>query len=348
MNAQEYGELLRRKLLSLRKYRASETGDRRWVMLRCPFCGDSRRDLTKTRFYVKVALNNGDIPLCYCHNCGVSTVIHKALPLLFPDDYELDTETTLYYKQVKLSPKHQKINMTKKKNAVISAPYSTKSNLDKIQYINNRLGIKLTLADIIKYKIVISLYQFLSENGVKQLSRDKRIADSFNNDYMGFLTVNNEYINMRNIYDSHKDNKYIKRYENYNIFNIVDNSRRIYVISNEIDVMQDVEIHIAEGPFDILGVYNHVMDKNDKNKIYVAVCGSGYNTVIKHMVSDYGILFADIHIYSDNEPDKDIEFYKDIKEDLGDRVGKMCVYYNTKSKDFGVTKEEIKMYKVKI
>lgn len=343
MNSYEYGNVLRQRLLSLTDLRARLNGDNTWVMLRCPFCGDSKTDMSKTRFYVKVALDNGEIPICYCHNCGVSTIIDKALPLLFPDDYELETNTQLYYKQVKLNPKHQKINLTKKKNLILKAPMATQYNLDKIQYINNRLGIKIGLSDLRKYKIVIDLPQVLFENGVKNLTRDKRIVDVFRTDYMGFLTVNNEYVNMRNIKDSHKINKLIKRYENYNVFNVIDNSRRFYAICNNINRLNDIEIHIAEGPFDILGVYNHIMNKDDDNKIYVAVCGSGYKTVINNVLSDYGILFADVHIYSDNEPDKDVRFYKNLKRELGYKINSMTVYYNQLEKDFGVRPERIKM-----
>lgn len=340
----KYSEYLADKLLSLRELKPSFTGDRKWIHMRCAFCGDSKYDRNKTRLYIKVGVEDGEIPIFYCHNCGVCGPIDKALPVLFPNDYEIESQTSLYYKHAKLNPKSKKFALTRKKKIVIKAPLAKQYNLEKIQYINNRLGIKLNMRDIIKYKIVIDLYQFLAENNIQSLTRDKRICDKFETDYVGFLTVNNEYINLRNFRDSYNNDKYLKRYENYNIFDLADNTRRYYIIANEIDIMKDVEIHIAEGPFDILGVYNHIHNKDDKNKIYAAVCGSGYENVIKYIITEYGVLFNTIHIYSDNEPEKNISFYKKIQRNLGDRIGEMRVYYNKLSKDFGVRKEQIDYY----
>ena len=343
----DYCTKLTAKLLNLHHLRPVITVDRKWVNMRCPFCGDSKKDYNKKRFYVKVEPEEGELPYFHCFNCGVGGPIHMAISTLFESDYDMESETNIYYKKMALNPKAKKYRMMKRKEVVISKPIARDYNVEKIHYINKRLGINLTMRDIVKYKIIIDLYQFLSENKVSKLTRNKNITDKMETDYVGFLSANNNCINMRNFRDSNKQNKYLKRYENYSVFGD-DIVQKYYIISNTIDVMKDIDIIIAEGPFDIIGVYNHVYDKDDKNKIYVAVCGSGYLSLIKNLITDLGIIFCNIYIYSDNENDKDIEFYKELKERLGERINTMRVFYNKLGKDFGVTKDRIRCYGIKI
>ncbi|MEI2423333.1 hypothetical protein V6O07_23900, partial [Arthrospira platensis SPKY2] len=257
----DYINQLIKRLFSIKNRKVHFDGSEKWVIMRCPLCGDSKTDPNKTRMGIKVGIEDGEIPMFKCFNCNQHGRIDSLLPVLFPDDYEVTALTAQYYKQARLNPKFKRYQIVKKKRVTIRQPFATEVNLKKIQYVNNRLGIKLSNQDLIKYKLVIDFYQFLGENGIKKLSRDKRICDSLEKDYVGFLSVNNEYINMRNFIDSYKNNKYLKRYEIYNVFNLDDNTKKYYVMTNTIDIMQDVEIHIAEGVFDIIGVFNHIYNK---------------------------------------------------------------------------------------
>ena len=104
---------------------------------------------------------------------------------------------------------------------------------EKLKYINDRLGIKMTFKEALDNKIVFNLYELLGGNGVKYLTREQFVGDILQQNFLGFLSYDNGFINMRNIrkpgiiqYD-----KLDKRYINYNIFNNTDNSK----IANKVD-----------------------------------------------------------------------------------------------------------------
>jgi hypothetical protein len=137
-----------------------------------------------------------------------------------------------------------------------------------------------------------------------------------------------------------------KRYEKYPIFYSLDNTRQFYSIPNIIDILtpEYTEINIAEGVFDILGIFYHLKGGDRKNKIYVAVCGSGFNNVIKYLIN-LGVFGNNIilNIYSDS--DKEVSHYKYIKKNLSVWFGEMNIYYNSIGKDYGVHEEKIKLIK---
>lgn len=62
-------------LLSLRLDRFKKKNDKLYVF-RCPFCGDSQKDKSKTRGYL---YENKDHLAFKCHNCGLSTSFSKLL-----------------------------------------------------------------------------------------------------------------------------------------------------------------------------------------------------------------------------------------------------------------------------
>lgn len=340
-----YGEELKRRLLTLRHLKATLNGTRDWVNMRCPLCGDSKKDPNKKRMYIKVKLKDGENSLFCCHNCNTIGPTESILPLLFDGDYEILSLAKSYGNELRKNPKYKYYKMTKRKDVKLDLPPNTEFNKDKIKYINKRLGIKLTNGDIRGYKIVIDFYDFLYMNRVENLTRDKRVCDKLETDYFGFLTLNNDYLVMRNIRNS--EDKYMKRYEVYSIFGNDDTTKRMYIMPTEIDITQEIEINIAEGVFDILGVFHHIKNKETKNKLYVAVCGSGYESVIRYIISKYGVIFHKINIFSDS--DKDVSYYRNIKRKLGKRVdGDITVYYNKIGKDYGVPKEEIDLKYVRI
>ena len=63
----------------------------------------------------------------------------------------------------------------------------------------------------------------------------------------------------------------------------------------------DINIHIAEGPFDILGVFYHLMNGELENNLYYAVCGFGYGTILRNIISAGLNTGLNVHIYADND-----------------------------------------------
>lgn len=335
----ELGRALSKKLLTLRHLKAQPNGSGTWINMRCPFCGDSKKDKLKKRFYVKVDFKDNEMPIVYCHNCGIVMSVQDALPVLFPDEYDLVSQFRTHSNRVRRSANAKKLDFVEKRKIKLESPPNTQYNIDKINYINDRMGVKLCKDDLLRFKMIVDFYDFLAINGIRSLTRDKRVCDKLETDYIGFLTINNDIINMRNIRDF-KEDGIMKRYENYSIFDN-DISRRMFILSNSVDITKTVKIVIAEGVFDIMGIYYHIKNKELNNHIYVAVCGSGYDNALRYVISQYGIIFHEIEIYSDS--DKPLNYYRDVKKRLGKRIeGDIKVFYNKNKKgDFGCKKDEI-------
>jgi hypothetical protein len=223
-------------------------------------------------------------------------------------------------------------------------PSNSDKTFRKLKYINDRLGVELSLEEWVKLKTVFNLGDFLRTNDIDTLTVKKERAKELHEDYVGFLTAKNEFINCRDITGTHK------RYDKYSIYKNLDNTRKMYTIPNNIDLLttDTITINIAEGVFDILGVYFHVFNREMHNTVYAAVCGSGYITVLKYFIQ-MGI-FGNVVVNIFSDSDKTPSFYENMKEELKDWVSKFNLYYNAypKEKDFGVPKNKIDMIKKKI
>ena len=223
----------------------------------------------------------------------------------------------------------------------VPKPEITQSNALKKLYIEKRLGIKIPVSELVKLKTVFSLEEFLKYNKIEFVNAGKSRANTLNNDYVGFLSSASEYIVFRDITGKNK-----RRYDKYTIINNIDNTQKFYTIPSRTDLLTEdkVNINLAEGVFDILGVYFHVKDKKIDNEIYAAVCDSSYATVIKYILSQ-GLIGKNISINLYSDSDHELYFYYNIFKEFSDWVGDINLYYNELSKDFGVPKYNIKLIK---
>ena len=98
-------------------------------------------------------------------------------------------------------------------------------------------------------------------------------------------------------------------------------------------------INICEGAFDALGIYYHIFDRESTEMLYVAACGAGFLSVLKYIIGMGITCNIDINIFSD--ADRGPGFYKKLYKELNPWVNNINLYYNRKSKDYGVTKNEI-------
>lgn len=315
------------------------------IALRCAFCGDSKKDPTKTRFYVKINPNNDEPMLYNCFNCGVSGILTPSVLRTFDiNDLNMNSSLIGFNKQSTGKIKKQLGILDNKFNFKVPIPENTKLNHIKKRYINDRLGLNLSFRELMRLKAVFSLREFIIQNKIQELTVNDNRAILLDNDYVGFLSIRNEFIIYRDITNRNK-----LRYDKYSVMRNIDNTRKFYSIPTSIDIMSNekVNINIAEGVFDILGVYYHIKDCNEDNNIYIAVMGSAYASVIKYFIQ-LGI-FGDnviVNIYSDK--DKRPEFYRKIKQELGLWFGDIRLYYNDYEKDFGVPKDRIMVINKKI
>lgn len=299
------------------------------AIIRCPFCGDSH-NATSAHMYIK--LTEDKFPY-YCHKCHEKGLVDGR----FLDTLEIG-DNELYHN---LSEHNKKRSITRHKSGTklnIKFPpiKLNKRNMFKLNYINHRLGLELTLDDMIKYKIIFSLYDFLEYNGIDYLTCPDYMADDLDNNFIGFVSADNQFIVMRNL--SKKKLSHI-RYYNYSILSNNPSAKKYYICPTSIDLMADkFTIVMAEGVFDIMGAFN-LIESIDDNTIFVAVCGSDYLVIILDLIR-LGILNMDIYIYADN--DQPIHKYKKLKSDIPINVN-MKVHYNKLEKDFGVSKDRIEI-----
>ena len=312
------------------------------IALRCQFCGDSKKNPNKTRFYVQINADNDNLPMLYnCFNCGVSGILTPSVLRTFEiTDLQLNSALTNFNKKTtKNIYKQIGGNDTAKLNFRVCTSAQQVGIVKKYEYLNKRLGLNLPISRWFELKTVFSLQSFLEYNQIDTVNAAKNTAITLNNDYVGFLSVKNEYIIFRDTTNANK-----MRYYKYSIFPNIENARKFYVIPNSIDIVtsEPVIINIAEGVFDILGVFYHINTQNTHNQLYVATCDSGYTSVIKYFLG-LGFIGDNIIINIFSDSDHDVYFYKRLVEELSPWVKKINIWYNTKSKDYGVPKEQIEL-----
>lgn len=304
--------------------------DNKEILIRCRYCNDSDNP-----DHAHMYISNDELLEYHCKKCGASGRVTKSKLISWGIvDYEI-------LKRINNIPyQHYRNN---KNYFIRQCPLLNYINeelaIKKIQYINNRLGINITSDDIIQNKIVLNLSDLLNINNIQTITRKPYVVETLNNKYLGFLSYDNSSINMRNI----ESNEY--RYINYNLFkDNIDSSGKFYIIPSNIEINKLTRVHIAEGPFDILGVkYNLVNYDSMYNDIFIAVRGISYQTVISFILQEVGIIHPIFNIYLDNGiknsvTENIISILKNIPCEL---YFLRNSYFN--EKDFGVPKSRIKV-----
>lgn len=312
----------------------------RQVLTRCPYCGDSK-DPKSGHFYIRVV--EGKVFFYYCQKCHCTGVIsHNKLMEWGLYDQNVNSKIIEYNKE--LFGKKENLKFVDSIIYNLNNTFISDNELSqmKLKYINNRLGTDLVYDDLLKNKIVLNLYDLLKTNYVKELTRDSRITDELDRSFIGFLSQDNAFLNMRNLRVGKVFESIDKRYVNYNIFNKFDNTQRFYTIPANIDLTypERIKLNISEGPFDILSVFFN-LKKQEPHSIYSAIIGSGYLNILRHFITVMKLLYIEVHIYIDN----DIEDYviKSVYDYL--KVYNIPLYIHRNvfpgEKDFGVKIEKI-------
>lgn len=304
---------------------------------RCFICGDSKKNPNKKRLGIKIDVNNPKEPILYnCFNCFAKGVF---TPNMLREMDIFDKELEQGIRQLNHSAMNDsgnKVNRYKNKKEIpveIPPLYNTDINIAKIKYLYNRLGCKIPIEDFKRLKLIFNLGEFLAYNKIQPVNEHVPILSR---DYIGFLSVNNEYVILRDITNTHK-----MRYVKYNIFNVYDNTQSFYAISNKINLLSDddIIITITEGPFDILGVMYNVLGRDISNRIMVAACNGNFVNTIMYYIQK-GIVGSNVKIecYQDNDTRMDFRHVRSHIRPYIMKNNNFTVYYNTKSKDFGVPK----------
>lgn len=328
-----------RNLILTNKKPSHQTTNKKEISVRCPYCGDSKSNLSATHLYIEMKP-----PFKFhCFKCETSGVLSQEV---FRDLGIFNTDLSLAIinanKQFRSNSGIQKVSY--KKHKLINNAYDSYSSRNAVLYFNNRYGTNYSNESLIRaFRAVTDPIQFFKDNNIKV---PDGIFDYSN--AIGFISSDSSHIVFRDISGKSK-----KRYNNLNLFPYDDISSisKTYNIPTDIDIMKEkVTLVITEGIFDIIGVYNHFYN-NEKNMIFAAACGKAYNAVILNYIR-MGFLNLDIVIYSD--ADVNINFYRSLKSNSPYlKNSKITVFYNDLyeqetgyGKDYGVRKEDIKLKKI--
>ena len=274
------------------------------VVMRCRFCGDSQSDMDARHLYVKV---DGDVPVYNCFKCNARGVLTEDTLKSFKPDYQDRDIAMMENLRQHNHSASKSLKSVKLKNNVfnIRNQFITMNHLSdiKLKYINKRLGLNLSFKDLIDNKIVLNLWDLLNSNYIKEYTRYNKDIDFLNNFGIGFLSLDNGFVSIKNLADKGTAGKYLdNKYNTYTIFKNADGIRS-YMIPTQVrlDILEPIKIHIAEGPFDALSIFYHLNNANRFQNIYLATCDKGYAKAIKMFVTRYGFMNAEYHLYVDND-----------------------------------------------
>lgn len=336
LNSEEYIEFLTSNI----KPFAIPVSGRKEVNCRCFYCADSSNQ-RKGHFYISVPKE--DEPSCfYCQKCHAQGIVTNDKLIewgIF--NSKMGVDLTRYNAKVLSLTKNKKFAYGEIYNIKNTFITDDKLSLFKLKYINNRIGTNITLQDCISNKIVLNIKDLIQQNNL-ELTRHPNIVDQLDANFLGFLSFDNAFLNMRNLEIREVYHTIDKRYINYNIFNKYDNTMNFYVLPTNIDLYDTspVKLHLAEGPFDILSIkYNLV--GNDKRSIFAAIGGSSYKSCIRYFLTHMGLYNLEVHIYMDNDQNMNQMYY----------ISELLNYFNTPlyihnnsypgEKDYGVTPDRI-------
>lgn len=309
------------------------------VNCRCRECPDST-NLKSMHFYISIPYNNNEPSYYYCHKCGCRGIItHKKLIAWDIFDKDIATDITLYNETLKYKPSASKyFNNTIYK---LFNTYTTddESSIRKLSYINNRIGTQLSYNDLKQLKISLNIMDLIKENNIQKLTRDFNIISDIDKYFIGFISIDNAFMNMRRTVGDGVVYKSIDtRYINYKIYDKFDTGQRFYTVPTKVDLNKPkrTKIHIAEGPFDILSIYLNLRQREEG--IYTSIAGSNYINNILYFLLDVQLPYVELHLYPDNDKYGSLKRMNYIARQIPDNSIPVYIHKNNfyGEKDFGV------------
>lgn len=330
------------------------------VAINCPLCNAEGKTDHDRHMYISLGYN-GKPPMYNCfRNIEHRGLLTKSsLEQLVEQSEYIDPEIMNELEnEIKKSSNSRAYRLNRSKNFMIINPLANISPKSKIKldYINNRLGLNLTYQDLVDKKIVLNLYDLLSYNHITTLTRSKYIADYLDEYFLGFLSNNNSTLIMRNLVNKDKINilpeRLRERYTNYNVVPLNGIPTGYYTIPCTCNLYEHIDVHIAEGAFDLLSVYYNLCGQNNINNVYCCIGGNTYLNVMKYYLVDIGLMDVDFYIYIDNDITRNtLDSIKRVMFPLEEALDiNIYIAMNTypNEKDFGVNPNHINKYIYKL
>lgn len=342
MNSEEYKELLLQNI-----DRSILVAGGREIQCRCRYCPDSKDPSSKGHFYISVPQNDEEFSFFDCKKCGAHGMVTPN-KLVEWGIYSENLIGKLYEHNKVASRNPRNFSLLEREVYILNNGYIRDDKLSdiKLKYINKRIGTNLSFNDLMKLKIVLNLKDLLMWNNITEYTRYPDIIDQLDESFLGFISLDNAFINMRLLRSEGSVYKSIdKRYVNYNIFNKTTNTERFYTLPTELRLGPDImRIHIAEGPFDILSIALNLRSDEIGKSIFTSVAGSGYKGLLQHFICQFRLPFLEIHLYPDNDKLGSDEKMEEIVNDIKPFHFPIYIHRNMygNEKDFGVKPSKIK------
>lgn len=303
---QEFNMQLRDYLMSVIPEAKLASGGRE-INCRCRLCGDSH-NLQSKHMYIGLGDANTP-PMYHCFKCDEGGIVNgRFLRYMQLYDADMISKINSYVNKIVNQPGNQIYkNFDKVYKLRVFNSKCTSSDY-KLAYLNNRLGLNLRYEDATSMRIVLNLEELLYINRIKELTRHHNIVNQLSKYFIGFLSLDNAFVILRNVKDIVDPSAQIyegidKRYVNYNIFNKLDNHMNYYTVPKDpIDLCkpEPIMVNIAEGAFDAISIAENVV-KNRYRNIYMAIRGNAYLNAMKYFIEDLGMLNIQFNIFADND-----------------------------------------------
>ena len=282
-----------------------------------------------------------------CFKCEAGGLVNRTfLNLLDIRDEELIQAIDIHNKEMRLSRGNSYSSNRIREPQIAYDAFEVNYDIypDKVNYINNRLGTNLSVSEMMNMKIIFD-FSFFKRQIMRYLGATESDFERIQRDYVGFLSVNNTSLSMRCIREVDSKYRYlICKLDDRDIYN------KAFCIPSSIPYTSDrIMVHITEGQFDIISVYNNIA--NRATGIYFAAAGNKYSAVLKYILSK-GIMYMDIHLYFDNDSageiaKRQIDYF--IKNNIAFfRGSRVFAHVNQADKDYGVSIDKIQDFCIQI
>lgn len=312
------------------------------VKTQCRLCGDSKKDPNKKRFYILCDPIDSEPVKYICFNCGAYGMLTADIlaEIIGPDAEEIPllkriNKTSLHDSGTARVNKYRNDRVIP---VIIPPPRKTDSTVQKIRYLNSRIGYNIPVEDYNQLKLVFSIAEFLQVNKISVIEKFKNLIPLYDRDYIGWLSVKNEYLLLRDITGK---NKY--RYVKYNIFGMEDNAHSFYTISNGVNTIsqENIDIVVAEGPFDILSVVYNLYGGIKKDCVFMSTNhGQFYHPLLYYF--NKGLVGSNIYLDIYRDSDSIVDYWV-LQNQIKIYTKNYRVFRNRIGKDFGVPKNEFEI-----
>ncbi len=314
------------------------------LVLRCPYCGHTS-SAGKKHMYIGLS---PDKPYMFnCFKCEAGGLVNRTfLNLLNIKDEELIQAIDIHNKEMRISRGNSYASNRIREPQIAYDAFEVNYDIypDKVNYINGRLGTNLSVSEMMNMKIIFD-FSFFKRQIMRYLGATESDFERIQRDYVGFLSVNNTSLSMRCIRQTDIKYRYlICKLDDRDIYN------KAFCIPSCIPYTSDrIMVHIAEGQFDIISIYNNITNRS--TGIYFAAAGNKYSAILKYILSK-GIMYMDIHLYFDNDSageiaKRQIEYF--IKNNIAFfRGSRVFAHVNKADKDYGVSIDKIQDFCIQI